>query len=247
MNYKNFKLSILGALIFLVFSSNILGTQNKIKFAPEGVIASIGETFEINIVLDSGVVDLFAYSVHLKYDSTVIKVIDAYPTPEWSTLSQLSPYFIGADSTEINPVTSLPNWYYHIFDILFTNPKTTVDGYFEIATVKFIAKSAGISPLYYEFYKGTDTLLNSIISSSGEGVVYICPLITTPGDIDADGLIDISDLVYLVDFMFASGPDPQPNILSGDLDCDVLVDISDLVYLVDFMFTGGPPPCDPCL
>ena len=247
MNLKNLKLSILSTLIFFVISSNIMGALDRITFAPEGTIASIGDTIEINIALDSGVVDLFAYSLHLKYDSTIIRVIDSYPTPEWSTLSHLSPYFIGADSVEINPMTSMSNWYYHIFDILFTNPKTTVDGYFEVATVKFIIKQTGVSPVYFEFYKATDTLLNSVVSSSGEGVVYVCPLPNIPGDITADGIVDISDLVGLVDFIFTGGPPPIPYELAGDLTCDVQVDISDLVGLVDFIFTGGPPPCDPCL
>ena len=153
MNYKNLKLNILGALIFLVLSTNIFGAQDRIMFSPEGVIASAGETFEINIVLDSGVVDLFAYTTHLKYDTNVVKIIDSYPTSEWLALSNGSPYFVGADSVEINPSTGDTSWYYHVFDVLFTNPKTVMNGYAEIATVKFEAKQTGISILYYEFYK----------------------------------------------------------------------------------------------
>ncbi len=63
------------------------------------------------------------------------------------------------------------------------------------------------------------------------------------GDINSDEAgPDISDLVYLVDWMFTGGP--QPLILeAADVDgSGGEVDISDLVYLVDFMFTGGPPP-----
>ena len=70
-------------------------------------------------------------------------------------------------------------------------------------------------------------------------------------DNDGDDIIDISDLVYQVDYMFNSGPPPtgweEANIdgsgpvdPSGDGPADV--DISDLVHLVDYMFTGGPPP-----
>ncbi len=247
MNFKNLKLSILSAFIFFVIASNNIGAQDRIKFSPDGVIASANDTFEVNIVLDSGVVDLFAYSVHLKYDSTILRIIDSYPTDEWSALSNLSSYFIGADSLEINPLNNQPNWYYHIFDILFTNPKKTVDGYFEVSTVKFVALQTGISPLYYEFYKGTDTLLQSVLSSSGDAVVYVCPLPTEPGDSNNDGAVDISDLVWIVDFIFTGGSAPLPNLLSGDMNCDASVDITDLVWIVDFIFTGGPPGCEPCL
>jgi hypothetical protein len=58
-----------------------------------------------------------------------------------------------------------------------------------------------------------------------------------PGD-----QIDISDLVYLVDYMFTNGPAP-PCFEEADMNCDGSIDISDLVWIVDYMFTGGPAPC----
>jgi len=58
--------------------------------------------------------------------------------------------------------------------------------------------------------------------------------------------IDISDLVYLVDFMFTGGP-PPPCWEQGSVDGDAAsdIDVNDLIYLIDWMFTGGdaPPSC----
>jgi len=66
------------------------------------------------------------------------------------------------------------------------------------------------------------------------------------GDLDFSGAIDISDLVYFVDYAFAGGPPPIPVLDAGDFLCDGGIDISDLVELVDYMFQGGnPPPCNP--
>ena len=68
------------------------------------------------------------------------------------------------------------------------------------------------------------------------------------GDIDHSGVlpIDITDLVYLVDFMFTGDPEP-PCHEEADVNADgnKVIDIADLVYLVDFMFNAGPepPPC----
>lgn len=68
------------------------------------------------------------------------------------------------------------------------------------------------------------------------------------GNIDnsPDDAVDISDLVYLVDYMFLNGPAPvcmgEVNLDGDPLDA---LDISDLVYLVDYMFLDGPPP-PPC-
>jgi hypothetical protein len=68
-------------------------------------------------------------------------------------------------------------------------------------------------------------------------------------DYDAKDNIDISDLVYLVDYMFNGGPAPpcwsECNVDAVGPDEATGIDISDLVYLVDYMFTGGPAP-GPC-
>ena len=63
------------------------------------------------------------------------------------------------------------------------------------------------------------------------------------GDINGgnDGL-DISDLVWLVSFIFDNGIEPIPYD-AGDVDCNGDIDISDLVRVVDFMFSGGLAPC----
>ncbi len=63
------------------------------------------------------------------------------------------------------------------------------------------------------------------------------------GDLDYDGLISISDLVYMVDYMFNEGPEPRPELVVADMNCDRLVGVDDLVYLVDYMFNEGPIPC----
>jgi len=62
------------------------------------------------------------------------------------------------------------------------------------------------------------------------------------GDANGSGTgPDISDLVYLVAFMFNGGP-PPPVMAATDVDgiYSGTPDIADLVYLVAYMFSGGP-------
>ncbi len=65
------------------------------------------------------------------------------------------------------------------------------------------------------------------------------------GNIDGDELeeINIADLVYMVNYMFNSGPEP-PCMPEANVNGDIFgeVDIADLIYLVTYMFQGGPPP-----
>ncbi len=65
------------------------------------------------------------------------------------------------------------------------------------------------------------------------------------GDVNADCTVDISDVVYLIAYIFSGGSAPSP-LLSGDANCDSAVDISDVVYLIAYIFSGGAVPCSAC-
>lgn len=71
------------------------------------------------------------------------------------------------------------------------------------------------------------------------GAAYGC------GDMDGSGQVDITDAVYLVNYIFADGPAPVDEA-GGDINCSGQTDITDAVYLVNFIFSNGPPPCDAC-
>ena len=65
------------------------------------------------------------------------------------------------------------------------------------------------------------------------------------GDANGDGKTNISDAVFLINFVFAGGTIPNP-LCTGDANGDDIVNISDAVYLINFVFNGGPPPVEPC-
>jgi hypothetical protein len=62
------------------------------------------------------------------------------------------------------------------------------------------------------------------------------------GDVNQDGVVDIADVVYMVNYLFIDGPAPDP-IQAGDVNGDGVVDIADAVYLINYLFIEGPPPC----
>ena len=66
------------------------------------------------------------------------------------------------------------------------------------------------------------------------------------GDVNLDGSANIADLIYLVDYIFRGGPEPQSSETSDvDGSCGE-VNIGDLTYYVDFVFRGGPSPLPGC-
>ncbi len=65
------------------------------------------------------------------------------------------------------------------------------------------------------------------------------------GDANGSGAISISDVVYLINYIFSGGPAPNP-VFSADANCSGGVNISDAVYLINYIFTGGAAPCASC-
>jgi len=78
---------------------------------------------------------------------------------------------------------------------------------------------------------------------------YLCPeeggsCCYNRGDADGNGSINVTDLTYLVNYLFFGGPAP-PCEEEGDVNGSGAINVADLTYLVDYLFFGGPapPPC----
>jgi hypothetical protein len=59
------------------------------------------------------------------------------------------------------------------------------------------------------------------------------------GDANADDAVNVADVFYLVNYLFAGGPAP---VRSADANGDGTTDVRDVFYLIDYMFAGGPSP-----
>ena len=66
---------------------------------------------------------------------------------------------------------------------------------------------------------------------------YVC------GDANDDERVNVSDAVYIINYVFNGGLEPEP-LESGEVNCDGRVNISDAVYLINYVFSGGHDPCD---
>ncbi|HDS01032.1 MAG TPA: PKD domain-containing protein [candidate division Zixibacteria bacterium] len=70
-----------------------------------------------------------------------------------------------------------------------------------------------------------------------EGLPYIC------GDANSDETVNISDAVYIINYVFVGGTTPDP-LEAGDANCDATVNVSDAVWIINYVFVGGNAPCD---
>jgi hypothetical protein len=60
-------------------------------------------------------------------------------------------------------------------------------------------------------------------------------------DANADGDINIADLVYLINYLFRFQAPPNP-LQAGEVNCDGEINIADLVYLILYLYKGGEQP-----
>ncbi len=63
-----------------------------------------------------------------------------------------------------------------------------------------------------------------------------------PGDANDDGSANVSDAVYIINYVFIGGPVPACHE-KGDANCDAAINVSDAVWLINYVFIGGRPPC----
>ncbi|NIP41721.1 MAG: M6 family metalloprotease domain-containing protein, partial [candidate division Zixibacteria bacterium] len=75
----------------------------------------------------------------------------------------------------------------------------------------------------------SDQIINSML--------YTC------GDANGDKTVNVSDAVYIINFVFVGGNPPDPTE-SGDANCDATVNVSDAVWIINYVFVGGSNPCD---
>ncbi len=64
------------------------------------------------------------------------------------------------------------------------------------------------------------------------------------GDANNDGIVDLGDAVYLLNYLFKSQAAP-PITCAGDVNDDGVTDVADVIYLLNYLYKGGDPPPPP--
>jgi hypothetical protein len=69
------------------------------------------------------------------------------------------------------------------------------------------------------------------------------------GDVNADGTRDLSDAIYILNYLFSGGPAPRPlacepdaALHNGDVNGSQAIEMSDAVFLLNWLFRGGRTP-----
>lgn len=126
--------------------------------------------------------------------------------------------------------------FYRIDDTLGVLSAGVTDTIFIDSTVSLFAS--------YDYMVASVSLSGDFSSHSGLAsieIVETCCVLR--GDVNHSGGRDISDLTYLVEYLWGGGPVPLcPS--EGDVNGSGGIDVSDVSYFVDYLFGGGSDPAD---
>jgi hypothetical protein len=82
-------------------------------------------------------------------------------------------------------------------------------------------------------------------SLSDDETVAMKVISFVPGDASGDGEVGLGDVVFILNYLFRSGPAPDPT-MAGDLNCSGDVELGDAIYLLNYLFRNGPAPPSSC-
>jgi hypothetical protein len=88
-------------------------------------------------------------------------------------------------------------------------------------------------------YTGTDG--QNRYAETTDGTVTITEVHYVCGDANGDGKVNVSDAVWIINYVFVGGAAPDP-LCVGDANADGKVNVSDAVWIINYVFVGGLPP-----
>lgn len=92
----------------------------------------------------------------------------------------------------------------------------------------------------YSGSTGIIVSVDSIVDDKLYAYVYVPPQFLL-GDANGDGIIELGDLIYILNYLYKNGSSPDP-LARAEVNCDDIVDLGDVIYLINYLFKGGPEP-----
>jgi hypothetical protein len=237
---------ILTLLIVLVLMASVAAGDNSILFTPkESIATAYGDSVIVYLALDSAVTAAHGYRVKFRFDTTVVRLDTILVTPAWKTGGNY--FFAYKDSLDVDTTTSDTSWYYDMSSY-YLGQNLSIDGYADIARLKFTAVEDGLTYLDFFFFVVHDSLLNEILDSAKKAAIRVCVF-----DSDGDGYADFCDNCPH-DFNPGQEDTDGNGVgdvcdgccvgMTGNVDGDVqeLVDIGDLTRLIDYLYISRTEP-----
>ena len=198
-------------------------------------VASLGDTVKLSIYLKNSQ-PMNSFTLPISYGGDLqLEYLD------FDTDSCRSDYFDQVNMTLFSPFEGKAAFSF-IPDLYGNNPPLE-PGYGRLINIYFILQS-GLGTNILD-----TTTMSEVQLNLDAGYVNYQPVILTgyvsqnsqiKGDANADGSINILDIVYLIRYLYKGGPAPDP--YAGDVDSNGAINLLDITYLINYLYRDGPPP-----
>jgi hypothetical protein len=221
--------------------------KKQVLFEPlQKIVATVGDSVIVQLALDSGAALVHGYNVHLVFDTTILRLDNITKTSSWDSAGMN--FFFWKDTVTYDSSLHANSWYVDLSSY-YLGRSLHINGYANIARLKFTALHYGATYLYFRFLLVQDTLLQPVLTQQTDGQVWVCPLppgFVMVGDVTGNKFIDLADLSTLVAYLTGAGVELKPITLAGDWNCTGRVDLADLSSMVSYLTSGAPRPCNLC-
>jgi hypothetical protein len=180
-----------------------------------------------------------------RWSTSVFKVSIYVPQPprafslllptDQDTLASLQATLIWRKAKDPDPGDVVKYDLYYDTAQTFTNPVIVSN----LNDSTYTTPELEVSTFYWWKVKANDT--NTEGTWSTQTFKFYVPSCLT-GDINGDTQANVSDVIYLINYLFKGGSSPDPIWGCGDMQCDGNVNIQDAIYLINYLFKGGPVP-----
>lgn len=225
---------LMALALVLILTANAASQSSWIWVAPDEVISQSERTIEFTIETPPSLEGVKAIHLDIDFDPTIVS-----PVLEQVVLGNM---FAPDDTVTFMDVYLAPGGGRLSIDIAVLTDSATVDGPGSIVAFTMITGAKGESDITIAGVEVRDRFNNSIpVQVLLDGWIKVCQFV---GDVNASNGIDVTDVTYLVDYLWGGGPAPTP-LLSGDTNCSGEpefpgpVNVVDLTTLVSYLWQGG--------
>ena len=208
----------------------------------------LGQSLEISIILDNPVADANGWAYGICHAESQLELIATGLGADGSTVNN------GAEPDWAQILEYPEGWTVAVVVNLIGATSLPTGNGFEIGVATYLGLAVGDSEIC-----SCDTLgappIATVVVYSGASIapIQICGTATVDpmpppefrrGDANSDGFIDVGDAVYILQYLFSSGP-PAACEEAIDIDASGQTDIADPVALLAHLFNNGTPPAPP--
>jgi hypothetical protein len=213
------------------------GLPDTVWVESETLIVGISSSILVGIINDE---PLAGMAIDLEWDGSAVLGYDWQNTEPTARIDTNSWLFVGHGFADgVNPDT----FQFHGWRDPSYGPLSP--GREAVVSMAFTPQTAGTADFRLVMWRnGSESMLvtedyPALLPVLYGGHITVLPYLA--GDPNHDGIINTSDVVYLINYLFIDGPQPIP-LESGDATCEGDVNVSDVIYLINYLFIGGPPP-----